>query len=95
MSFAGFGGDATMVTGVEDMDDGALKVYVGPRYNGIYCIVDDEEGKAAVRRAWGQGGHVFTAMPPADALFQDEKPLQAEAEAADTTRNTQERAGEQ
>jgi len=71
MSFFGLSGDTTFMVGVEDHDDppGSLRVYVGHRYKNIYCIVDDEDAKRDVLRAWGHGGHVLMPLPPADRLY--------------------------
>jgi hypothetical protein len=66
-----FGHDSVMVVGVEDGPDGSLKVYIGARYQRRYVLVDDPQGQDNVRRAWGQGGHVFTQLPPNTCVFVD------------------------
>jgi hypothetical protein len=73
VSFLGLAGDACWITGVEEQDDGVwLKVYIGPRYNGIYVCVDDPESMDDIRRAWSQGGHVLAAIPPREHWCKDE-----------------------
>lgn len=64
-------GRNTLLVGVEEREDGALKCYLGARWKGIYCIVDDPEDKAEVRRLWGMGQHVTFPIPDADELFTD------------------------
>ena len=64
-------GRSVEICGVEDGPDGALKVYVGPRYNGIYVLVTDQGDQDRVRNAWALGGHVFMARPVADLLWKD------------------------
>ena len=77
-------GRNTMMVGLEEMDDGALKVYVGARWKNIYMILDDEAEKDKARRAWSYGGHVFMPVPAPEQLFYDAPPL-SEAPTKGTT----------
>jgi hypothetical protein len=65
-------GRTAMVTGLEDEPDGALKVYVGPRWRGVYVLVDDAEAKDAIRRGWAVGGHLLIPIPAAKCLWRGE-----------------------
>ncbi len=44
-------GHGVFITGVEDQSDGSTRVYVGPRYHGIYFDEPAEDVEAA-RVAW-------------------------------------------
>lgn len=64
-------GDSTLIVGLGECADGALKVYVGSRGRGVYVVVTDEAEKVRVRRAWAASynGHLFMATPPREALY--------------------------
>lgn len=63
-------GLSTLVSGVEeDAETGCLRMYVGHRCRGIYALIEDEEAKDELRRAWAQGGHVVVDKPPLDVLW--------------------------
>jgi hypothetical protein len=64
-------GTHTLVVGVEDDASGALRVYLGARWKNVYCLIDNEVDKDAVRRAWSHQGHVTIPIPPADRLYVD------------------------
>lgn len=61
----------TLVVGVEDdAETGCLRMYVGARHQGIYALVEDEDAKDELRRAWAHiGQHVMVAKPPPSALW--------------------------
>lgn len=65
-----------LVTGVEENDDppGSVRMYVHARGLGIYAIVADPRDVETLRRAWGSAQHLYTATPPDDRLYQDERP---------------------
>ena len=63
-------GRTAEVTGLEDEPDGALRIYVGPRYKGVYAIVEDQELQRALWAAWSCGGHVVIPRPPPECLMQ-------------------------
>lgn len=68
-------GTHTFVVGVEDNGDGALRVYLGHRAKGLYVLVEDEDAKAQVQRAWeGCSGHITIAVPPPECIFKDARP---------------------
>jgi hypothetical protein len=63
-------GLSTLVVGVEnDAETGCLRMYVGHRSRGIYALIEDEEAKDELRRAWAQGGHVVVDKPSLDVLW--------------------------
>lgn len=77
MSF--FMGAQSFVTGVERLDDGALKVYVGQRGRNVYTIIDDERDAREVERAWSdRSAHVLIPTPPPECLYRDPPPLPLE-----------------
>lgn len=59
----------TLLVGVEDLPDGRTFAYLGARHLNVGVIVDGDDNRAAVHRAWNSGGHVFLTKPPDDALF--------------------------
>jgi hypothetical protein len=61
-------GQTAMVTGIEDEGDGALRVYVGARYKGVYVLVDGQEAQGALRDAWATGDKVLIPLPPRGRL---------------------------
>jgi hypothetical protein len=65
----------TLLVGLEDEPDGTLRVYLGHRAKGIYMQVITPQAQEHFRRAWGGGfGYVWMwPLPPADALFRDDK----------------------
>ncbi len=71
-----FGGPTTFMVGLEEMEDGALKVYVDCRSRGLYVIVKDEEVKKELRSAWGDTSvHVLIPLPRPDQIFCDDDEL--------------------
>lgn len=64
-------GRTALVVGVKDDPDGALKVYVGARYRGIYVLVDDANAQHEIQRAWATGGHVLVPLPDDSQLHRD------------------------
>lgn len=68
-------GKSALVTGVENDQDGGLRMYVGARYKGIYAIIEDEDAKEKLRREWGASlmGHLVVEIPPRDCLFTTEE----------------------
>jgi hypothetical protein len=62
----------SLLTGCEWLASGDLKCYVGPRWEGIYCLLPPGPDADAVWRAWGDvSQHVLIPTPPPDALFTD------------------------
>ena len=63
----------TLLTGIEDDPSGALRVYLGARYKGLYMLIEDAEAKDTFRRAWGSGApHTWMwPLPPAEAILKD------------------------
>lgn len=51
-------GPVIWITGIEDRPNGAMRVYVGPRYKGRYFLPEPDE-REPIRRAWGCGGHLW------------------------------------
>lgn len=68
-----FGG-STLCTGIEDDPSGALRMYVGPRYKGIYALIVDSADQEALRHAWAGSAHVVVPTPSPDQLFMDAAP---------------------
>lgn len=64
-------GTHTFVVGVEDQEDGALRVYVGERRLGLYVLVEDEAPQAEVRRAWATADRLTMPKPPQDCLHSE------------------------
>lgn len=65
-------GNATLVVGIEDTPDGALKVYIDARYLRRYVVATDPDEIAEVRRAWNSStGHVFMRTPPPEVVMVD------------------------
>lgn len=62
-----------LVTGVEEDESGMLRVYVGPRFNWVYVLIENEDDKESIRRAWGSHTHVLINKPEPDQLFVDEE----------------------
>jgi hypothetical protein len=66
-----FGREVTLLVGVEEEPDGAVRAYLGRRSQGVYLLVEPE-GADAFRRAWASGGHVWLApVPPPELLRRD------------------------
>jgi hypothetical protein len=62
----------TLLVGLGDAPDGALKVYLGARWKGLHLLVTDPQEQETFRRAWGTGGHVWMwPLPPAEAIHCD------------------------
>ena len=62
-------GGLSLLVGLEDDEDGSLRVYLGRRWTGIHTHVADEDAKRELRRVWGQGrGHALVTTPPREAL---------------------------
>lgn len=62
----------TMLVGLEDGPDGALKVYLGARWKRTYLLVTEPEAQEQFRRAWGGGGHIWMwPVPPPEELHKD------------------------
>jgi len=63
----------TLLTGVEDDPSGALRVYLGARYKGLYLLVEDEDEKDFFRRGWRSGApHTWMwPIPPDDAIHNE------------------------
>jgi len=67
-------GNAVIISGIKDHDH-CLQVYVGPRYNHHYVIVDNPDDMDTIRNAWGSTAHHITCpTPPPEALFSDDEP---------------------
>ena len=67
-----FLGRAMLVTGIKDDPKGGLRVYIGPRYEGNFFIVEDDASIKQVRQKWGSGtGHLLISRDqmPLDAVF--------------------------
>jgi hypothetical protein len=64
-------GNSALVVGVEDDDEtGCLRMYVGARHQGIYALIEDEDAKDELRRAWANvRQHVLVARPPESCLY--------------------------
>lgn len=66
-------GTHTLLVGVEDQEDGGLRLYLKHRSLGMYVVVDDDETKDAVRRAWASGGHITVPTPSPDCVYLDDE----------------------
>jgi hypothetical protein len=64
-------GTHTLLVGVEDQDDGGLRMYLGHRASGVYAVVYDDDAKATVRRAWASRSHVTVPIPPSGCVYLD------------------------
>jgi hypothetical protein len=63
--------EVTLLVGVEEQPDGAVRVYLGHRAKGVYLLVEPEQADP-FRRAWASGQHVWMApVPPAERLLVD------------------------
>ena len=63
-------GRAALVTGVEDdPETGCLRMYLGHRSRGIYALIEDEDAKDELRRAWAGSQHVVVPKPPLEVLW--------------------------
>lgn len=65
-------GTHTLLVGVEDQDDGVLRLYLDARHRGLYVVVDDPAAQAQARAAWATGGHVTIPVPPAEYLQREQ-----------------------
>ncbi len=62
----------SLVVGVEDTDDGLLKVYLGARWKNIYTLVEPGDEANEVRRLWANPTqHVLVPTPPADCIYEE------------------------
>lgn len=61
-------GQKCFVVGLEDDDDGSVRVYVGARVMNLHTHVEDPQSVAELREAWATAKHVLIDAPPADAL---------------------------
>lgn len=60
----------TLLVGLEDESDGALRVYLGARWKGLYIRVTEPEAQDQFRRAWGAGRHVWMwPLPDASEIY--------------------------
>ena len=67
-----FGEPVTLLVGLEETTQGALKVYLGHRAKGLYLLVTDAEEQETFRRAWATRQHVWMwPLPPADEIRSD------------------------
>ncbi len=69
-----FLGRSFLITGIEDDPKGGLRVYIGPRYESNFFIVEDDASIKQVRQKWGSGmGHLFISKDqiPLDAIFNE------------------------
>ena len=57
--------DGHLIVGLEDDDDGSLRVYVDHRSTGIHSHVADHGAQAEIRDAWvgSYRGHLTTRIP--------------------------------
>jgi len=71
-------GLTTLIVGVEDdPETGCLRMYVDHRGRGLYALIEEDEAKEQLRRAWANSsrGHLTVEKPPAHALWtEDERP---------------------
>lgn len=73
MSFGGLmAGTQTYLVGIEEQDDGGLRLYLGHRADGLYAVIYDEDVKANVRAAWaGKHAIVTVPTPPSECIYQE------------------------
>jgi hypothetical protein len=65
-------GQSVEVVGIEDLPDGAVKVYIGQRWRGIYCIAEAGDAADAIRREWSDPSRrLLIPRPPDSAIGQD------------------------
>jgi hypothetical protein len=71
---------AALLTGVERDDDGALKLYVGPRYHWLYTVIEAGENADAIERAWNgmRNAHFFVRPAPSSEHLFCDKPVSRE-----------------
>jgi hypothetical protein len=65
-------GTHTLLVGVEDQDDGGLRLYLDSRHRGLYVVVDDPAAQAQARSAWATGGHVTIPVPHAEYIQREQ-----------------------
>lgn len=64
------GQNMAIVSGIEELDDGGLFVYLGQRGRRVGFILDDPEAQEQMRRAWADTTvHVLTPVPAADLIM--------------------------
>ena len=59
------------LVGIEDQNDGGMRLYLTHRARGIYALVYDEDVKADARAAWAGSQRVLVPMPPAECIYRD------------------------
>lgn len=64
-------GRACELVGIEDQDDGGLRLYLTHRARGVYALVYDEDVKADARAKWRGGQRVLVPTPPPDCVFKE------------------------
>lgn len=67
-------GRETLLVGIEEQDDGGLRLYLGHRSSGLYAVVYDRDVQDDARRLWGLGCPVTVPMPGPDQIFREETP---------------------
>lgn len=78
-------GTHVLITGVEPdpVDPALLRVYVGPRYNWHYVLIEDADDQQRMLSAWGSlSAHVTMPIPPEGSVYVDEAHAKARAEAS-------------
>jgi len=60
-----------LLVGIEDQDDGGLRLYLNHRSLGWYALIYDEDVKARVRDAWAGSGHVTVPVPPLGCIYEE------------------------
>lgn len=65
-------GTHTLLVGIEDQDDGGLRLYLNSRSLGLYALTYDPEAQEEIRQAWGRKTHHITLpVPPPDAIYEE------------------------
>jgi hypothetical protein len=64
-------GSSSLVVGIQDEPGGGLRVYLGHRSDGVYCIIEDRAAIERLRCVWSGNCQVVIATPPADCIYRE------------------------
>lgn len=67
-------GAAVELVGVEEQDDGGMRLYITHRARGLYALIYDEGAKAEAREAWNGGSRILIPTPPLECVFSESRP---------------------
>lgn len=64
-------GQSTFVVGIEDDPDGGLRVFLGHRSRGLYCVIDDAAAIEQIRAMWESKMPFTIPIPPPNFIFEE------------------------